>query len=296
MPWGGRVNFDFSPAIARLEVMINEAIAGLPNLLVGLLVFGLFYIAARSIRLVVHRFNEQRRRDRNVSLALGRLAYAGVLFIGIMLALVILLPQFTPTRLIELLGVGSIAIGFALRDILQNFLAGLLILVTEPFRIGDQIVVNTFEGTVEDIHMRATSIRTYDGRRVVIPNANLFTDSVIVNTAFEKRRLEYDIGIGYDVDIRATKDLMLGAIRGIEGVLVDPAPDAIVVDLADFVVKIRIRWWIQPPKRANALDMRDHVLIVVKETLESHGIDLRSPQLILVMPNQDEETNRRHSR
>lgn len=68
--------------------------------------------------------------------------------------------------------------------------------ITQPFRIGDQIVVSGFEGTVEDIQTRATFIRTYDGRRVVVPNAGLFTDTVVVNTAFPQRRLEYDVGIG----------------------------------------------------------------------------------------------------
>ena len=87
----------------------------------------------------------------------------------------------------QVLGIGSVAIGFAFRDILQNFLAGILLLVTQPFRIGDQIVASNYEGTVEDIQTRATFIRTYDGRHVVVPNADLFTDTVVVNTAFEHR-------------------------------------------------------------------------------------------------------------
>ena len=94
----------------------------------------------------------------------------------------IAIPSFQPAQLIQLLGISGVAIGFAFLDILQNFLAGILILLTEPFRLGDQIVVGGYEGTVEEIETRATSIRTYDGRRVVIPNSNLFTESVTVNT------------------------------------------------------------------------------------------------------------------
>jgi small conductance mechanosensitive channel len=99
------------------------------------------------------------------------------------------------------LGIGGIAIGFAFRDIAQNFLAGILLLLTQRFRIGDQIIVSGFEGTVEDIQTRATFIRMYDGRRVVIPNTNLFIESVTVNTATELRRSEYDVGISYAADI-----------------------------------------------------------------------------------------------
>jgi small-conductance mechanosensitive channel len=102
--------------------------------------------------------------------------------------------------------------------------------------------------------VRATTIRTYDGRRVVIPNAELFTNAVTVNTAFEKRRLQYDLGIGYGDDIGQARQLILEAMRGVDGVLSDPAPDALVVGLADSTVNIRARWWIQPPRRADALD------------------------------------------
>ena len=94
---------------------------------------------------------------------------------------------------------------------MQNFLAGILILLTEPFEINDQIVFKSFEGTVENIETRATTIRTYDGRRIVIPNAELFTNSVTVNTAFDKRRIEYDFGIGYGDDIDHAKQLISGS-------------------------------------------------------------------------------------
>jgi small conductance mechanosensitive channel len=117
--------------------------------------------------------------------------------------------KFQAGDLIQLLGISGVAIGFAFRDILQNFLAGILILLTEPFQIDDQIVFKGFEGTVENIETRATTIRTYDGRRIVIPNSELFTNSVTVNTAFDNRRLEYDVGIGYGDDIRANASKLL---------------------------------------------------------------------------------------
>ena len=129
------------------------------------------------------------------------------------MALSIVIPS---SQLIQLLGISGVAIGFAFRDILQNFLAGILILLTEPFQIGDQIVVDNFEGTVDDIETRATTIKTYDGRRIVIPNSNLFTKAVTVNTAFDYRRLQYDIGIGYGDDIDRAKQLILEAMHSVD--------------------------------------------------------------------------------
>ncbi len=159
------------------------------------------------------------------------------------------------------------------------------------FRIGDQIVVNTYEGTVEDIQTRATTIKTYDGRRVVIPNADLFTNSVTVNTAFDKRRLQYDVGIGYGDDIDRAKALILEILHTTDGVLQDPPPQALVVDLADFSVKIRALWWIEPPQRIEALLAHDAVIAAIKRRLLAEGIDLPFPTQQILFHDQTEETD-----
>jgi small-conductance mechanosensitive channel len=160
--------------------------------------------------------------------------------IGLFVALSIVIPTFRAGDLIQLLGISGVAIGFAFRDILQNFLAGILILLTEPFQINDQIVFKGFEGTGENIETRATTIRTYDGRRIVIPNSELFTNSVTVNTAFENRRLQYDVGIGYGDDIDRAKELMLEALHSVPEILKDPAPDVLLMELAESTVNIRV--------------------------------------------------------
>jgi small-conductance mechanosensitive channel len=231
----------------------------------GLIVIAIFYMFSRAISALLRRFTAGRHR--NLGLVLGRLGQWLTLFVGLLIALGVIFPSVNAQTLIEVLGISSVAIGFAFRDILQNFLAGVLLLLTEPFRIGDQIVVGSFEGTVDDIQTRATTITTYDGRRVVIPNGALFTGSVIVNTAFDKRRVEYDIGVGYGDNIGRAKALILEALAGVEGVLPDPAPDVLLVDLAPSSVKLCARWWIMPPRRADALDMRNEVLAAIKTTL-----------------------------
>jgi small-conductance mechanosensitive channel len=192
---------------------------------------------------------------------------------------------------VQLLGISGVAIGFAFRDILQNFLAGILILLTEPFRIDDQIVFKNFEGTVENIETRATTILTYDGRRIVIPNAELFTNSVTVNTAFDKRRTEYDFSIGYGDDIDCAKQLMLEALYSVNEVLKDPAPDVLVLELAESTVKIRVRWWIAPPRRIDDMRSRDKVICAIKKKLVENGIDLPYPTRQILFHDQTEETD-----
>jgi small conductance mechanosensitive channel len=280
----------------KIQGMIDGLIVMLPNLVLALIVFVLFVVVARFIRNLVRRVTRNRRNARNLGLVLGRLAQGSIVLIGLFVALSIVLPSFKAGDLIQLLGISSVAIGFAFRDILQNFLAGILILLTEPFQIDDQIVFKEFEGTVENIQTRATTIRTYDGRRIVIPNSELFTNSLTVNTAFENRRLEYDIGIGYGDDIARAKQLILEAIHETEGVLSQPAADAIVVDLAESTVNIRARWWIKPPRRAPALDLQDSVLTAIKNKLTANGVDMPFPTQQILFHDQTEETDGDRSR
>ena len=282
---------EINSAWDRTQLLIDNTIARLPSIILAIIVFIVFFFVARGIKIAIRRVTRHRRNARSLGMVLGRLAQGAIILIGAFVALTIVIPSFKIGDLVNLLGISGVAIGFAFRDILQNFLSGILILLTEPFEINDQIVFKNFEGTVENIETRATTIRTYDNRRIVIPNAELFTNAVTVNTAFEKRRIQYDFGIGYGDDIEGARQLILETIRETEGVLSDPPPDVLVVELADCTVNLRGRWWINPPRRADALDFRDRVLSGVKNKLTANGIDMPFPTQQILFHDQTEETD-----
>jgi small conductance mechanosensitive channel len=275
----------------KMQAMLNGFISLLPNMVLALIVFAIFFFVARASKKVVVKLTRDRRHARNLGMVLGRLAQGTTILVGLFIALSIVIPSLKASDLVQLLGISGVAIGFAFRDILQNFLSGILILLTEPFQIDDQIVFKDFEGTVENIQTRATTIKTYDGRRIVIPNSELFTNSVTVNTAFENRRLEYDIGIGYGDDIDEARQLILEATRETNGVLETPAPDAIVIELAGSTVNVRARWWVAPPRRADVLDLQDRVLTNIKNKLTANGIDLPFPTQQILFHDQTEATD-----
>ena len=285
------MKLDMSQAVNALQNMLKGFLERLPYMLVALVVFVIFVFIARLVRSTARKMAENNRKHYSLGLVVGRLAYGFVVFMGLLIALVIAIPGFTPGQLVNILGLSSVAIGFAFRDILQNFLAGILLLLAEPFRINDQIKVGEFEGTVEIIQTRATFIKTYDGRRIVIPNSKLFTDPVTVNTAYDKRRLQYDVGIGYGDDIALAKKIMLDVVRAIPDVLDEPAPDALVVDLASSTVNIRLRWWIEPPRQTDVLSAQDVVLERIKVELTKAGIDLPFDTQVMLVHDQTEETD-----
>jgi small-conductance mechanosensitive channel len=191
--------------------------------------------------------------------------------VGTLVAVAAAFPGFTPGNLISALGIGGIAIGFAFKDIFENFLAGILILVTRPFRIGDQIIYSHYEGTVEEIQTRATWLKTYDGRRVLIPNAELFKNSVTVNTAFPKRRLEYDFKLAPGTDIDAAKGTLVSALRESRDVLPDPKADVVVISFDQNAVTLRARWW-SKSQISDVLIAQDRVLSSARKALVASGV------------------------
>ena len=284
-----RVNTDVSTVWATIDDLVDSFLAALPLLAIALLVVAAFWLIAKGVRSLVQR-TTQGRRGSNIGQVLGRLAYFVIIIAGVLVAMTIVFPSVTPGSLIAGLGIGGVALGFAFQDVFQNLLAGILILLREPFRVGDEITSGAYTGTVEAIETRATFIRTYDGQRVIIPNSQIYTEPVSVITAYDMVRSQYDVGIGYGDDIAEAKRIALETVRAVEGVLDDPAPDVLTWDLAGASVNLRIRWW-SDPTRGNVVRLRDAVLHAVKDALSGAGIDLPFPTQVVLLHDQTEETD-----
>lgn len=280
----------------RAWSMGGTLLTAMPKIFLAMFVFCLFFLAGTFISRLAIRITLGKRRHRNFAIVFGRMCRWSVVFLGFLISITMIFPSVKASSLIQLLGISSVAFGFAFRDILQNFLAGILLLLTEYFGKNDQIVVSGFEGTIEEVQTRATVIRTYDNRRVVIPNSVLFTQSVTVNTAFPTRRLQYDLGIGYGDDLETARRLILDALNDVEEVLADPSPAALVSEMGESAVNFRLLWWIRPPIRWEEMESRDRVLTAVKKKLIENGIDLPFPTRQILFHDQTEESDGDRSR
>lgn len=174
------MHIDLSNAWNSGHRIVANVISLLPNLGLALVVFVLFLFIASAGKRLVRGISQKRRGRQTLALLLGQLTYTCTVILGFLIALSIVAPSFQAGDLVKMLGIGSVAIGFAFQNILQNFLAGILLLMQEPFDLGDWISVTGIEGKVEDIQARATIIATREGNRVLIPNAVLFTSPVSV--------------------------------------------------------------------------------------------------------------------
>ncbi|SDU83312.1 Mechanosensitive ion channel [Microlunatus sagamiharensis] len=273
----------------RLRALGRTVVLALPNVAVALALLLLFWLLARLLARLVRSVVTRAGQPKGVQIVLGRLTTWGTVGLGVLVGLVIVFPGVTPASVFGALGIGSVAIGFAFKDVLQNLLSGMLILLTRPFRIGDQIVTGSHEGTVEDIAVRATTLRTYDNRRVVIPNSELYTNRVTVNTAYPRRRLSVVVGIGYGDDIDVAKRVVLSTVATLPGVADDPAPTVLVTALSDFTVDLEVRFWISPPARREAVEVQDQVLSALKPALVGAGVDLPLPTQQVLLHDQTED-------
>ena len=248
--------------------MLDTFIARLPALIVAVVLFILFYCLSLMVTHVIRRAVPRERE--NLGIVFGRLAAGATILLGLLVSFSVVAPSFQVSDLIKILGIGGVAIGFAFQNILQNFLAGLLLLWAQPFRVGDEINVAPFEGTVKEIQTRATIIETYDARQVVIPNATLFTQAVIVNTASQGRRWEYDITLKSIENLADLKGKVTAAVQSVPGVLSDPAPEALIVNIdapnAE-TAKLKLLWWTNATRQHEMLTSYDRVLTAIAKAL-----------------------------
>ncbi|GGA45222.1 mechanosensitive ion channel family protein [Okeania sp. KiyG1] len=210
----------------------------------------------------------------------------GAWVIGVIIACVIAFPGLKLGDIIATLGLGSVAVGFAFQDIFKNFLAGILLLLQEPFRIGDQIIVDDYEGTVEEIDIRTTKIRTYNGERVILPNANVFTSAVQVRTAFGIRRTDLGVGVDYNTPLSEAADILSQLIKEVEGVLGNPIPEIDLVSFNDSSIDFIVRYWTRAEQK-EVRRVQTQAILAIKKAFDRAGINIPYPIRTVYFYNQD---------
>ena len=261
----------------------------LPNIVAGVLLLVVVWYGSKALAALINRISVARGRPDLGSL-LGSLARGALIVLAVLMAAAIVFPTVHPGDIFATLGIGSVAIGFAFKDILQNLLAGLLLLIRRPYQRGDQIIVKGYEGTVEQIESRATLLKTYDGLRVIIPNSDVYTSPVVVNTAYEQHRNELMVGIGYGDNPAEAVQFFRDAVVGVEGVSAEPAVEVIPWGLNDSTVDLKVRWW-SGSSRLEQVNVKGRVILAVAKAAKDHGVDLPFPTSVVLFHDQTEEVD-----
>lgn len=273
--------FDFDIIWRTLRDIGESFFARLPYIVIGIVVFLLFLLLARLAKRLIWTVGDRTSLDDHLADLVGRLASALTSILGFFVAATIIFPTVTPGNLIAGLGITSVALGFAFKDILENFLAGVLILYRRPFQIGDQVRTNGYEGTVEAINIRSTRLKTYDGERAILPNGDVYTSAVLVRTAYAKRRVQFTVGVGYLDSIEEARATIHQVLRETEGVMADPGPWVYLVELGASSVNFNVYFW-TASEQANVLAVSDRVATGIKLALDQAGIDMPYPHTVVL--------------
>ncbi|MGF1487630.1 MAG: mechanosensitive ion channel family protein [Prochloraceae cyanobacterium] len=264
---------------SSVRQIIQSTIGNLPSLLGSIVAVIFTWGAARIVRYAAFTWAKQTEGDASTEILIGRLCYGGVWVIGSIVALGVLGIDFA--ALLGALGLTSVAIGFSLKDVLSNYISGVILLAAKPFRINDQVAIGDYEGTITQIQLRATTMKTYDGRLVYIPNQAVFQTSIINNTASPRRRSSIIVGIDYSENIDRAKQIIIAVLDRLEQVEKNPSADILVSELAASTVNLEIRFWVDS-RRAGFLATTSLVTQAVKEALESAKIDMPTEIYTLV--------------
>ena len=280
--FGAEVQASAQAAFSRL---LESAIRIVPRALAALLVLGLFWLFAKAVRFALRALFARVIEDRTVESLVKQGAYYAIWTLGLIVAVDAL--GFEPQTVVTGLGLTGLALGFALKDIISNFVSGLLILALRPFELGDQIVVGDTEGSVERIELRATQIRTYDGRLVLVPNAEVFTSRVTNNTASPVRRAVVPLYLGYDSDLPRAVELVRAATVAAPGVLAEPPAVVRVAELGQDDLVLEARFWTDS-RRSDFTATQGVVRAEIVGALRAAGIGLPDPDVRILVPRHPE--------
>lgn len=267
------------PSTNQLQQWLN----GFPDLIsrlilaVGIVIITLL-ISAWVARAVAGAARRQEAAP-SVQSTLSRLTRWGILALGSVLALEQVIPNVT--SLLAGLGIAGFTIGFALQDVAKNLIAGILLLLQQPFEVGDTIQVTDFTGTVLDVSLRTTDLRSADGLFVTIPNADVLANPILNYSRAPARRLALSMGLAYGTDLQQAEQLALGALAPLAGLLEDPGPKVVFSALGSSAIELTIYYWADMTATGYN-EALDGGVRAIKQAFEDAGIDLSPPSVAIL--------------
>lgn len=261
---------------AQLEAMGKTFVQMLPSLAIAIVLLIITALLARSAVSIADRLTRRATMRADLKQLVDTMVRLAIWIVGLLIALTVAIPSFTPAGAFASLGVGALAIGFAFQDIFENFLAGVLIMLRDSMNIGDTIECQNITGKVEKITLRETHIRQPTNELTVVPNSMLFKNPVKITTDTTMKRDEVTVGVSYDARIDEAEGLIRKAIEGIEAV--SPTPRIVVAarQFGPSSVDILVQWWSDTGKHdGNAT--RSSVVKAIKAALDGAGVEIPYP-------------------
>ncbi len=259
---------------ATLQSILVGFFLFLPKMLAAMVLFVITLYLAAWISKVVRRIMEKRRMDAGVILLVYYITRWSIVIVGMITALRQV--NFEVTTFLAGLGILGFTLGFALQDISQNVIAGLLLLIQKPFELGDMIQIDEFTGTVLSVDLRTTELRTRDGHNVLIPNAHVFTEPITNFSRQATWRVSLPIGVAYSSDLELVQRVVLRVIQTLPDVLDDPAPVLHFHTFNAYSIDFTLNYWIDS-RVTNPFTAKHPAIIAIQKAFAQAGIEIPYP-------------------
>lgn len=257
---------------------------GLSDWVQAAIVLGVTFAVATIARGLIRRVGTRSDTVSSTVQIMARLVFALLVAIGVYIALRTIGLDLGPV--LAGAGIVGIALAFALQDIAENYLSGIIMGFRNPFSPGDEILSGEHEGTVEELNLRYTAIRTYDGVRVLLPNGQVLKSPLTNLTVNGNRRTDFSLGVAYGTDLDRARQIAIEAVVAVDGVDEAPAPQAWVEELAASWITIRVRYW-HAPRIGDMWRIRSAAIIAVVNAAERAGIDLPYERTVIEVVDRD---------
>ncbi|MFC1599399.1 mechanosensitive ion channel domain-containing protein [Patescibacteria group bacterium] len=261
---------------SQLQGLYDFFIVKIPSFIAAFVVFVLFFFIAKAIKgIVENKMSQKFEEHKEMQILAGRTASTTTLILGATIAL-----NIAGIDLTVIIAAAGFGIGFALKDIIINFLAGVFTLAQKQYTIGDYIQVNDTVGQVKEIQARATILQALDGTRVIVPNAELFTKQVISFTSNPFRRIEVEVGVEYATDLNLALRTCYEALKHTEGILIEPKPAVLTMAFGESSIDLVVRGWVE--SRGPWLAIQSALSVQIKKEFDKVGISIPFPIRTLV--------------
>lgn len=258
------------------QLFVENFISGIPNLLTALAIFVVSLYLARLLSNFLRRVLQRRRAPAGVIHLLAELVLWSVVIAGTITALQ---RFFDVTAFLAGLGILGFTVGFALQDIMKNFASGVILLLQQPFHVGETIGVKGFDGTVLAIDLRATEMRAADGRVVILPNAEVLANPIINYSRANQRRVELILNLSHTTEPDIVRRIVMEAIESVPGFVREPESVIVFNSLTDHALELNVNFWVDVSK-TDPLRAKDIVLLKVKSAFNEQGIEIPHPVML----------------
>lgn len=267
-----QTRISFGKAVDKISSWIDAFIGHIPNMAVAVLVFIVFFISAKYSKRWVERLFDRSSRNDVIKNLSSSIVYFTVIGLGVFIILEVLNLKTAVTSLLAGVGIVGIALGFAFQDIAANFLSGIILAYRKPFDISDIIQTGDFIGSVSQINIRDTVIKTFQGQEVVIPNRSVIQNPIINYTILGERRVDLPFRALFNEDISKIRLLVIQTLASIDQITRKEDIDLVFTGYDHSAINYEIRFWINYRREKDYIDTQSLVIMRIHKTFEENGI------------------------